>query len=41
MPGVVEVADDAPIRRVIEDILLSAEYSDRHEWEGQVLYLPL
>jgi hypothetical protein len=41
MPGVVEVADDLPIRRVIEDILLLAEYSDRDEWEGQVLYLPL
>ena len=41
MPGVIEVADDLPIGQVIEDVLLLAEYSDKHEWEGQVVYLPL
>jgi hypothetical protein len=41
MPGVIEVADDLPIGQVIEDILLLAEYSEKHEWEGQVVYLPL
>ena len=41
MPGVIEVADDLPIGQVVEDILLLAEYSDRGEWEGQVIYLPL
>ena len=41
MPGVIEVADDLPIGKVVEDILLLAEYSDRGEWENQVIYLPL
>ena len=41
MPGVIEVADDLPIGRVVEDILLLVEYSERGEWEGQVIYLPL
>jgi hypothetical protein len=41
MPGVIEVPDDLPIGMAIEDILLLAEYSDRNEWENQVLYLPL
>ena len=41
MPGVIEVADDLPIRQVIEDVLLLSEYSKKHEWEGQVIYLPL
>lgn len=41
MPGIIEVADDLPIKRVIEDLLLLAEYSERGEWEGQVIYLPL
>lgn len=41
MPGVIEVSDDLPIGQVIVDILLLAEYSDKGEWEGQVIYLPL
>jgi hypothetical protein len=41
MPGLIEVADDLPLGAVIEDILLLAEYSDLHEWEGQVIYLPI
>jgi hypothetical protein len=41
MPGVVEVADDLPLGQVIEDILLLADYSNKDEWESQVIYLPL
>jgi hypothetical protein len=41
MPGVIEVADDLPIGRVVKDLLLLAEYSEQREWEGQVIYLPL
>jgi hypothetical protein len=41
MPSVVEVADDLHIGQVIEGVLLLAEYSDRGEWEGRVIYLPL
>jgi hypothetical protein len=41
MPGVIEVPDDLPIGAAIEDILLLAEFSDRGEWESQVIYLPL
>jgi hypothetical protein len=41
MPGVIEVPDDLPIGTAIEDILLLAEYSERGEWESQVVYLPL
>jgi hypothetical protein len=41
MPGVVEVSRLVPIGQVIEDILLLAESSLEHEWDGQVIYLPL
>jgi hypothetical protein len=41
MPGVIEVADDLPIGKVVRDILLLAEYSEQGEWEGRVIYLPL
>ena len=41
MPGVIEVADDLPLGQVIDDILLIAETSERNEWEGRVIYLPL
>lgn len=41
MPGVIEVADDLPLGQVIDDILLMAENSERNEWEGRVIYLPL
>lgn len=41
MPGVIEVADDLSLGRVIEDILLVAEYRNKGEWENQVIYLPL
>ena len=39
-PGVVEVPDDVPIGKAIEDILLIAESSQNGEWEGLVIYLP-
>jgi hypothetical protein len=41
MPGVIEVVDDLPLGQVIEDLLLLAEYSNKGEWESQVIYLPL
>ena len=41
MPGVIEVADDLPLAQVIDDILLIAETSERNEWEGRAIYLPL
>ena len=41
MPGVIEVADDLSLGQVIEDILLLSEYSNKGEWESQIIYLPL
>lgn len=41
MPGVFEVSPDMLIGRVIEDILLLAEYSLGGEWAGQIRYWPL
>lgn len=41
MPGIIEVRQELPIGRVIEDLLLLIEASEEGEWEGQVLYLPL
>jgi len=41
MPGVFEVSRDAPLGRVIDDLILLTEYSLEDEWEGQVRYLPL
>ena len=41
MPEVFEVPLDAPIKLVIEDILLLAAGSLEGEWENQVVYLPL
>ena len=41
MPGVLEISQDLPIGRAIEDILLFAIGSFEGEWEGQVRYLPL
>ena len=40
MPGVIEISTDAPIGRVIEDILVLVECSQEGELEGQVQYLP-
>jgi predicted nuclease of predicted toxin-antitoxin system len=41
MPGVIEVTSDAPIGRVIEDILVVLVCSLEGELEGQIQYLPL
>ena len=41
MPGVIEVDDDLPIGRAIEELLLIVEFSEPGEWAGQVLYIPL
>jgi len=41
MPGVIEVDDDLPTGRAIDELLLIVEYSEPGEWEGQVLYVPL
>ena len=41
MPGIFEVSRNLPIGKIIEDILLLAEYSLENEWDGQVRYLPL
>jgi predicted nuclease of predicted toxin-antitoxin system len=41
MPGVIEVTSDAPIGRVIEDILVVLVCSLEGELEGQIHYLPL
>ncbi len=41
MPGVIEVTSDAPIGRVIEDILLLLSCSIDGELDGQIQYLPL
>jgi predicted nuclease of predicted toxin-antitoxin system len=40
MPGVIEISTDAPIGRVIEDVLLLAECGQKGELEGQIQYLP-
>ena len=40
MPGVIEISTDAPIGRVIEDVLLLAECGQEGELEGQIQYLP-
>lgn len=41
MTGVIEVTFDAPIGRVIEDLLLILDCSLAGELEGQIYYLPI
>ena len=41
MPGIFEIPRGYSVGKIIEDILLIAEYSIEGEWEGQVRYLPL
>jgi hypothetical protein len=41
IPGILLSAWDAPVGRVIADLLLIAEYSEQDEWNGGVHYLPL
>ncbi|MCC5634309.1 DUF5615 family PIN-like protein [Nostoc sp. CHAB 5844] len=40
MPGVIEVSTDAPVKQVIEDVLLLVQCNQEGELEGQVQYLP-
>jgi predicted nuclease of predicted toxin-antitoxin system len=40
MPGVIEIASNAPIGKVIEDLLLLLSCSLDGELEGQIQYLP-
>jgi hypothetical protein len=41
MPGVFLAPPTAPVRQLIEDILLIAVCSHEGEWEGQILFLPI
>jgi hypothetical protein len=41
MPGVFIVNQEIPISRVIDDLLLLIECSDKDEWINQIFYLPL
>jgi hypothetical protein len=40
MPGVIEVAWEAPIGRVIDDLLLLEDCGVEGDVEGQIVYLP-
>jgi hypothetical protein len=41
MPGVFVGDTNLPVQQAINDMLLLVEYSEEHEWEGQVRSLPL
>ena len=41
MPGVIEIHADAPIGRVIEDLLVILECGTAKDFDGQIYYLPL
>ncbi|MEH2163686.1 MAG: hypothetical protein V7K38_22250 [Nostoc sp.] len=41
MLGLFVVNDRMPIRQAIDELLLLINYSDKSEWKGIVLYLPL
>ncbi len=41
IPGIFAVSLSAPFSRVIDDILLLAEWSFEGEWEGQIGYVSL
>lgn len=41
MPGVIEIAQTAPLGAVIEDLELLVKASELGEFDGQVLHLPL
>ncbi len=40
-PGIIIVPWDAPVGRIIADLIFIVECSEQHEWEGQIHYLPL
>ncbi len=41
MPGIFVMPGDAPIGKVIDDLILLEGATDQDEWRGRVLYLPL
>ena len=41
MPGVIEIADDLPIGRAVDELATFVACSNEGEWEGQVIFLPL
>lgn len=41
IPGIIIVPWDAPVGRIISDLLFIVECSEQHEWDGQIHYLPL
>ena len=41
MPGVIEIHNDAPIGRVIEDLFMILECGTIEDFDGQIYYLPL
>jgi hypothetical protein len=40
MPGLIVVAQDVGVGRVIDDLVLLVEASHADEWNGRVLFLP-
>lgn len=40
IPAIILILWDAPIGKVIADIVLMIECSEQHEWENQIVYLP-
>ncbi|MEZ4943682.1 MAG: DUF5615 family PIN-like protein [Saprospiraceae bacterium] len=40
IPGILLAAWNAPIRKVIDDLLLILECSEQQEWEGGIHYVP-
>jgi hypothetical protein len=41
IPGIFIVPWNTPIGQVVDDILLIADCSEQHEWDGHIHYLPL
>jgi hypothetical protein len=41
MPGIFAVPRNAPLDKVAEDLIILLECSADHEWENQVVYLPI
>jgi hypothetical protein len=41
MSGMIAVNQNVPVRAAIDDILLLTVTSEKTDWEGQVIYLPL
>lgn len=41
MPGLFVVNDDMPIRQAIDELLMTEDCSEQHEWADQILRFPL